>query len=116
MAMRSALPKENGQLTMGCAVTRLVTLPRRPRARNTDNRVPSATETRAIEALAPSSRAFLCRRGGTWRRAGQRPPAVTRSNPLQTGGVEAVEAAHARIRVAQVAGKRPRGAVRRPPL
>jgi hypothetical protein len=51
MTIRSALPKENGQLRIGCAATRLVSLPRRPRARTTDNFVPSATETRDIEAL-----------------------------------------------------------------
>src|SRR5262249_46203242 len=70
MTMRSALPKENGQLTMGCVVTRLVTLPRRPRARNTDNRVPSATETRAIEALAPSRAGVLGPRGEEQREGG----------------------------------------------
>src|SRR5262249_59081279 len=64
------------------------------------------------------------RRGGAVGRGGGEkggggggaPPAVTHSNPLQRGGVEAVEAAHARIRVGKVAGKRPQIAVRGQPL
>src|SRR5262245_46268966 len=81
MTMRSALPKENGQLTMGCAVTRLVSLPRRPRARNTDNRVPSATETRAIEALAPS-RAGV--RSPAGRNIAKGAAAANRHNPFKS--------------------------------
>ncbi len=53
MTIRSVLAKENGQLRIGCVATRLVSLPRRPRARTTDNFVPSATETRDIEARTP---------------------------------------------------------------
>src|SRR5438093_11500780 len=58
MTIRSVLAKENGQLTIGCVATRLVSLPRRPRATTTDNLVPSATETRDIEARTPSVRAI----------------------------------------------------------
>jgi hypothetical protein len=53
ISSRSALPKENGQLTIGCVTTRPISLRTRPRARNTDSLVRSATETRDIEALAP---------------------------------------------------------------
>jgi len=53
MTRRSALPKDSGQLTTGLVVTRLISLRTRPRARNTDNLVRSATETRDIEAMAP---------------------------------------------------------------
>src|SRR5437870_12642343 len=53
MRRRSALPKENGQLTSGCVVTRPVSLRARPRATNTDSLVRSAIETRDIATLAP---------------------------------------------------------------
>ena len=63
MTRRSAFPKENGQLTIGCVVTRLVSLRTSPRARNTDSLVRSATETRDIEVMAPLLAGVVTSRG-----------------------------------------------------
>src|SRR5229473_3646437 len=133
MSRRSALPNENGHCTSGWASTRPTNLRSRPRARNTDNLVRSATETRDIRRwLPPQSIEFA---GGPARRLGSptvgsghsrefppppehsgtaapRPTAISPSNPCESGGVEAVEAGHARIGVGEVAGQRAQIAVR----
>src|SRR5260370_10650750 len=115
MTKRSVLAV-NGQLSRGWPVTRATSLRSKPRGRNTDRLVCSATETRDIGPLSPQITGVSGPRpedseglagGQLW---------IARkdsSDPLETDGKEAVEAGHARIRIGELAGQGPQLAGRR---